>query len=80
MGASMLTQREMIGWGLAAAGALCAVIAAALKGGLFETVSAAGVALTGLAGAWGYANKPASTTAPTNATAVMGQGGKGSAT
>lgn len=54
-----MTQREMVGWGFALAGAACAILAAAIKGGTFEALTAAAVAFNGLAGAWGYVNKPA---------------------
>ena len=50
--------RETIGWALVAAGGLCGVAAAWVKGGAFEALTAASAAFTAAAGVWGYANKP----------------------
>jgi hypothetical protein len=53
-----MTTREVIGWGLVAAGAACGVAAAAIKGGTFEALTAASAAFTAAAAMWGYTNKP----------------------
>ncbi len=53
-----MTTREMVGWILVAAGAVCGVAAVAIKGGTFEALTAASAAFTAAAAMWGYANKP----------------------
>jgi len=52
-----MTWREKVGWGLVAADSLGGVAAAALKGGTFEALTAAGTALMGAAAAWGYTSR-----------------------
>lgn len=52
-----MTNREMTGWGLAAAGALCGVLAAYLKSDAAGGLAAASAALTSLSATWGYLNK-----------------------
>jgi hypothetical protein len=52
-----MTTREMVSWALVAAGAVCGVAAAAVKGGSFEALTAASAAFTGAAAMWGYTNK-----------------------
>ena len=39
----------MVGWGLVAAGSTCGIAAAAIKGGTFEALTAAGTAFMGAA-------------------------------
>lgn len=53
-----MTWREMVGWGLVVAGSACGIAAAAIKGGMFETLTAAGTVCMGAAAAWGYTSKP----------------------
>jgi hypothetical protein len=36
-----MTWREIVGWGLVAAGSVCGIAAAAIKGGTFEALTAA---------------------------------------
>ncbi len=48
-----MTWREMVGWGLVAAGSVCDLGAAAIKGGTFEALTAAGPAFMGAAAAQG---------------------------
>jgi hypothetical protein len=43
----------MVGWGLVAAGSVCDLGAAAIKGGTFEALTAAGPAFMGAAAAQG---------------------------
>lgn len=52
-----LEEANLIGWGLALAGCICAVVAAYLQGGGVAAWTAAAVGLNGLAGAWGYSSK-----------------------
>ncbi len=54
----MMSAREATGWVLVALGGLCGVLAALVKGGLFEALTAASAAFTGAAAMWGYTNKP----------------------
>jgi len=54
-----MTERDLIGWGLAVASVVAGIAAAAVKGGLFEALTAASTGLMGLAVAWGYTGKPA---------------------
>jgi hypothetical protein len=44
--------------GLVALGSVCSIAAAAIKGGTFEALTAAGTAFMGAAAAWGYTSKP----------------------
>jgi hypothetical protein len=53
-----MTVREMVGWGLLAIGSACGIAAAALKGGMFEALTATGVAFMAAAAIWGYTSKP----------------------
>lgn len=53
-----MTWREKVGWGLLATGSLSGIAAAAVKGGTFEALTAAGIAFMGAAAAWGYTRKP----------------------
>lgn len=53
-----MTWRETVGWGLVAPGSVCGIAAAAIKGGTFEALTAAGTAFMGAAAAWGYTSKP----------------------
>ena len=54
--------REIIGWTLAVAGLGCGILAAYVKGGTFEALTAASAGFTSMAAVWGYANKaPAKT-------------------
>ena len=57
-----MTWREMVGRGLVACGAACAVLAAWIKGATFEALTAAGASFTGAPVMWGYTNKPTKTT------------------
>ena len=57
-----MTKRELIGWGLAALGAVCGVAAAWLKTDLAGALAAASTALTGLAATWGVINRGTTTT------------------
>lgn len=50
----MSTDPKYIAWGLAAAGGVCAVVAAYLTGGKAAAWGAAGTALMGAAGVLGY--------------------------
>lgn len=58
-----MSQRELIGWGFAAAGGIFAVFAAALQGGTVAALTAASAGCTAIAGAFGYANKTTATKA-----------------
>jgi hypothetical protein len=53
-----MTWREMVGWSLVTAGGVCGA-AAAVKGGLFEALTAASLAFASAAGTCGYTNKAA---------------------
>jgi|SoiMetStandDraft_5_1073268.scaffolds.fasta_scaffold364722_3 hypothetical protein len=48
----------MVGWSLVTAGGVCGA-AAAVKGGLFEALTAASLAFASAAGMCGYTNKAA---------------------
>jgi hypothetical protein len=54
-----ITERDLITWALALGSVVTAVAAAAVKGGLFEALTAASTGMMGLAMAWGYTGKPA---------------------
>jgi outer membrane lipoprotein SlyB len=54
-----MTWREVVGWGVVAAGSLYGIAAAAIKGGTFEALTAASAAFAGAAAMWGYTNKKA---------------------
>jgi len=60
-----MTERDWIGWSLAVASVLAGIVAAAVKGGAFEALTAASTGLMGLAVAWGYTGKPAAPATPT---------------
>lgn len=52
-----MQNREAIGWILAAIGLAFGIAAAAIKGGLFEALTAASAGFTTLAAAFGYISK-----------------------
>ena len=54
----MIAGYNMAAWALAAAGGLCAVMAAYLTGGKAAAWGAAGAALTGAAGVLGWTGRP----------------------
>jgi hypothetical protein len=54
----MLTNTNLIGWGLAMAGLICGVLAAYVQGGKFAALSAASAGFTSMAGIWGYTSRP----------------------
>jgi hypothetical protein len=54
----MIAGYNVVAWACAAAGGLCAVVAAYLTGGKAAAWGAAGAALTGFAGVLGWATKP----------------------
>ena len=54
-----MTCREVVGWGRVAAGGVCGIAAAAIKGGTFEVLTTASAAFAGAAAMWGYTNKRA---------------------
>ncbi len=56
----MSITREVIGWALAALGAVFGIAAAYVKGGTFEALTAASASCTALATAFGWISKPAS--------------------
>lgn len=49
-----IADRDLVGWALAGASALCGVLAAYYGGGKVAALSAASGAFATLAGAWGY--------------------------
>lgn len=53
----MTINREIIGWLLVSAGGICAIAAAAVKGGTFEALTAASAVFTSASATWGYLNK-----------------------
>lgn len=53
----MPSSREIIGWALALAGVACGIAAAAIKGGMFEALTAASAGFTAVAATFGYLNK-----------------------
>ena len=53
-----MSQREIIGWALVTLAGMCGIAAAAIKGGLFEALTAASGAFTAAAAMWGVVNKP----------------------
>jgi hypothetical protein len=59
----MITQREKIGWMLAAVGGTLATIAAYLQGGEVAALGAAGSAFTAASVAWGIIGKTPTTPA-----------------
>ncbi|MGE5510349.1 MAG: hypothetical protein ACM31O_03745 [Bacteroidota bacterium] len=59
-----VTQRELIGWGLAMAGLVCGVAAAAVQGGWFAALSAASGGLTSMSMTWGFLSRQPASSAP----------------
>jgi hypothetical protein len=57
LGRIVMNWREIVGWGLVALGNAAGVLAAAVKGGTFEALTAASAAFTGAAAMWGSTNK-----------------------